>query len=285
MPFRWDVARREQLGSLPLGEEAPSYPGFEAELRTCCARVVSAGQNSDFVFIGRSPESIFDYLSGAFAETSWNDRLSLLNLSLRYTDSAELKIGSGPDVHVLRRHIAALGLAPDQIATRPRPVVLVDLVADGTTLGAVTGALTEWAADERVDVNALRRRIRFVGIVWRRKTSPNTWRWNQHAEWLEPFGRAVVKNVSIPGTLWDYLGNKQSKVSRTQPISKWQNDEWRFEPPRDAENLESLRLALRIYNHAGTAQDREQFSRELAEQPAVSESWLRTLIGELRKTA
>ena len=284
LPFRWNVSRREQLGRLPEGPEAESYAGLIADLRDCAARVIALCDDSDLVFIGRSPESIFDYLSGALDETSWLDRLSLLNLSLRDVAAGELRIGGGPDVHVLRRQFSALHLSPREIASRPRPIALVDLVSSGGTLEAVTGALLAWTRDERYDSNAVKRRLRFVGITWRTKTSPNTWRWHQDAEWLAPFRPSVVKNVSISGHMWSYLGNTQKKVSRTQPQWRWRDDEWRFAPPRDPENLESLRLALRIFDTARSEGEKPEFARMLARQPALSKPWLRSLVAELRKT-
>lgn len=285
VPFRWDVARREQLGRLPAGVEAESYPEFLEDLRICSARIVALSDESDLVFIGRSPESIFDYLSGALSETTWSERLAILNLSVRNIGAAELRIGSGADVHVLRRHLSALHLTPREIASRPRTIALVDLVSSGGTFENVATALTEWARDERFDLNAVRRRLRFIGITWRTKTSPNTRRWHQDAPWLAAFRPSAVKNISIPGRMWGYLGNNQKKVSRTQPQRRWQDTEWRTSPPREAENLESLRLALRIFETARARPEKREFARELARQPALSKPWLRSLLAELKKTA
>lgn len=284
-PFRWDIRRREQLGALIAGAEAESYPAFMHDLRICAARVIAMCDDADLVFVGRSPESIFDYLSGMFAGTTWFERLSLLNLSIADVDASDVRIGAGPDVHVLRKHLAELGLAPSEIATRPRPVTFVDLVWRGRTFGALSTALAEWTREENFDANAVTRQVRFLGITWRTKTSPNTWRWHQHAGWLSSFSRSAVKNVSIPGRMWDYLGNQQAKVARTQPRPRWRDTEWRFAPPRDSPHLESLRLALRIFDTARSRQERSEFARELARQPALSKPWLRSLLGELRRTS
>ncbi|NLC24613.1 MAG: hypothetical protein GX776_09170 [Oxalobacter sp.] len=42
----------------------------------CCARIIAFAGNSDLVFVGRSPESFFDLLSGMLFDTTW--------LELRY---------------------------------------------------------------------------------------------------------------------------------------------------------------------------------------------------------
>ena len=64
LPFRWDLTRRNQLGSLLEGEAAATYKSFPTHLLACCARVVAFSGDSDLIFVGRSPESIFDHLSG-----------------------------------------------------------------------------------------------------------------------------------------------------------------------------------------------------------------------------
>jgi hypothetical protein len=284
LPFRWDVVRREQLGRLAVGSEAESYAGFMDDLRTCCSRVLGICEDADLVFIGRSPESVFDYLSGILLETSWRDRIALLNLSFRDSGLTSLRVGVGPDVHVLRRHLSGLHLSPREIATRERPVAFVDLVASGSTFEILTRALLDWTRDEGFDANAVIRRLRFIGITWRTKTSPKTWRWHQGASWLAPFRPSAVKNVSIPGRLWDYLGNQQPKVARSQPPSKWQDESWRFSPPHEDAHLQSLRLALRIFDTARTRQEQRAFTTAVMERSAPSKPWLRAVVSEIRKT-
>ena len=70
--FRWNIARREQLGRLVAGELAPDLSYVIEEIRRCCARVIAMAGDSRLVFIGRSPENLHDYLTGALAETSWS---------------------------------------------------------------------------------------------------------------------------------------------------------------------------------------------------------------------
>jgi hypothetical protein len=64
IPFRWDLTHRNHLGSLVDGEPAESYAAFLDHLLPCCSRVLAFGGDSDLIFVGRSPESIFDHLSG-----------------------------------------------------------------------------------------------------------------------------------------------------------------------------------------------------------------------------
>ncbi len=66
-PFRWNISKREQVPKAPPIDFGALWPYFEAELRACAARVIAAAGDTDWVFVGRSPEHLFDYLSGIFA--------------------------------------------------------------------------------------------------------------------------------------------------------------------------------------------------------------------------
>src|ERR1051326_5117963 len=114
-PFRWDVARREQLGSLVESAPAARPPWFDDELLRCCARVVAFAGNSDLVFVGRSPEPLFDLLSGILLDTTWADRLSILNLSLRYASTPDAE-----DAAAIEPYLRSLGLSPDSLVACSR---------------------------------------------------------------------------------------------------------------------------------------------------------------------
>lgn len=47
-----------------------TFPGFQEQLLVACARVLALCDNSSLYFVGRSPESIFDHLSGLLFDTS-----------------------------------------------------------------------------------------------------------------------------------------------------------------------------------------------------------------------
>ncbi|HEX5725832.1 MAG TPA: hypothetical protein VFX98_10235 [Longimicrobiaceae bacterium] len=279
IPFRWDLSRREQLGRLP---EAPPYiepyPDFVAELRPCCVRVLALAGDSQLVFVGRSPESLFDYLSGVLAETSWSERLVLLNLSLyRYT-AADL---SRAELAAVRQQFQHLGLDPARIASGPRPLALVDVIASGGTLGTLQALLLDWAREEGVDPAAVRRRLRVVGLVVQGKNSPNTWRWYQRVEWAADYPRSALKSVSIPYVLWHDLGEEQKKVSRWNPPYAWGSAEM-ARPPRDYYHLMALREALGVFERGRDPGERERFAAQLAAQPEMRHRWLRQLVLELR---
>ena len=284
MPFRWDVRRREQLGTLARGEPAESYPGFLDDLRRCCARVVATAGDARLIFVGRSPESLFDHLSGALADTSWADRAALLNLSLRQQGGGRGQPDAAARAAV-RAQLAAHALDPAGIAASPRPVALIDLLYSGETFGALLELLSGWANEARVDDAALRRQLRIVGITERTKNSPNTWRWQQRLPWATAFRpRSALKGVSVPPVLWSYLGDWQKKVARSNPPWRWSDPEMR-RPPREPEHAEALRLAVALYEAGRTCTEREALATRLVAERAMRHPWLRTLVTELRGSA
>jgi hypothetical protein len=279
-PFRWDPSRRAQLGTLLRGEPAEQYPGFLGDLRECCARVVAHAGDGRPVFVGRSPESIHDYLAGALARTSRRDGGVLLNLSVYgWTPDDVEKVPR--DLGALRAQLRRLRLDPEAIASAPRPVVLVDLVAGGGTLGTVQALLVRWAVEAGVDPAAVRRRLRFVGIVARDRTRPRPWLWTRDVAWGADYRAAALRTIAVPWRLWDYLGNRQSKVARWHPPFLWGSEEVR-KPPREREHVEALRLAVRVHEQGRDAAERERLAVALAAQPEMRERWLRGLVAELR---
>lgn len=281
-PFRWNLARREQLGSLLPEETAPEpYPGFFDEVRECCVRVMASAADGDLVFVGRSPESLYDYLSGVLDETSWRERLTLLNLSMRY-DTAEAVARQHPEgLRAIRAQLDAAGLSPGAIAASERPKVFADLVWKGDTFGRLLGLLEHWAAEAGVDPAAVRRRLRFLGITERTKNSPNTWRWYQRVEWAGQLPRRALRSVSIPHWTWSYLGDNQKKVARWHPPFVWGAEEW-ARPPRTDEALAALREAYAVHLRGRDPAERARFAARLAAQREIREPELRRLVLELR---
>lgn len=288
VPFRWDVRRREQLGRL-LDVPAPRRPyvwiptrfrDLFPEVRSCAVRVLARAGDARLVFVGRSPENLFDYLTGALAHTSWADRCDLLSVSIPWGDVHGFL--PRPMVEGLHAHFRALGLSPAEIARSPRPVALVDLVSSGTTFGSLSATLATWARHEGVDVNAVRRRLRFVGITRRTRNSPNTWRWFQRVDWAADYPRNALRGVSVPDWFWSELGNYQDKTMRSNSAEHWGTDNL-MRPSRDPEAIEALKTAVRIHERARRPDERARFSAQLAAREEMREPWLRSLVVEIRR--
>ena len=280
-PFRWNLTRRNELGRLTSGERTRTYDAFSDQLLTCCVRVLALSGDSDLIFVGRSPESIFDHLSGLLFNSSWFDRLELLHFSIGIRDDSVTNQEEPKATKAMRAYLRRLELHPEAIATKPRNVALVDLVSSGTTFGRLIALFQEWCEDTKFDWNAVRRRIRLVGITKRTETSPKTWRWQQHATWLPLLAKGAVKNISIPRELWEYLGDYQEKVSPSYTPARW-GDLALSAPSYSDEQMRALRLAFDLFELGRQPERKEQFTSLLVKQTAMKEAWFRTLVQEIR---
>ncbi|HEX6041869.1 hypothetical protein [Longimicrobium sp.] len=289
VPFRWDVRRREQLGRLvdappppprAGGWTPPRFKHLLPEVRACAVRVLARAGDARLIFVGRSPENMFDYLTGALADTRWADRCDLLSVSIPWGDVHGFL--PRPMVEGLRAHVRALGLSPAEIASAPRPIALVDFVSSGTTFGSISATLATWAREEGVDVNAVRRRLRWVGITIQEKNSPKTWRWFQRVDWAKDYSRSALRGVSVPYWFWSYLGNYQDKTMRSNSAEHW-GTEALMHAPRDPEAFAALRTAVRLHEHARTREERARFAAGLTERVEMREPWLRSLVLEIRR--
>jgi hypothetical protein len=276
-PFRWDLAGGDRLGSVLDRSLAPplSYLGDLAE---CAGRVLARSDDADLYFVGRSADSVFDLLTGALSGTSWPGRLHRLPLSL-----------SGPPagltpakVRQLRANLAAEGLAPRALARRPRPVAFVDLVYVGRTYENLFRQLRDWVSSEPASWDAVRARLRFIGITEREKTSPHTWRWQQHADWTAELPRHSVTSVSIRPAVWRLLGNRQEKIEPSFHHGRW-DDPAVTVPRRDDGARTALAEAVALVEAGRSREVRRGLARVLTGEPAISRRWLRALATELRR--
>jgi hypothetical protein len=271
------VSKREHLGRLLAGWQPSFTPEFLLELLSCTARVVAFSANGDLYFVGRSPDSLFDFLSGVFASTSWEDRVRPLPVSLRWGKDP---VRRTPAERTLRRYLAGLELAPRQIVGRERPTVLVDAVVTGRTFGELVTTWHAWATEVGIPWEQVRSKLRLIGITERTKTSPKTWRWQQHVPWAVLLPPRSIKNVSVPDWFCEVLASRP-KASRSFPPEAWADPTITL-PSRNAETLAGLREAVFFYETGRAAGTRQLFAGELARAPGMQAAWLRSLVRELR---
>lgn len=289
-PFRWHIHKTEQLGQLAEGVSVDAYVGFDVDLRQAAARLLSACakiygktdavEHARIVFVGRSPENFFDYLSGAFLNEAWHESLCLLNVSLRMAHTHQLQSEYPGAEEALKRHFEALNLSPASLIHAPKPITFVDLVYSGRTFRLLFEFMHRWAKIQVQDVPAVLRKLRFVGITERTKTSPNTWRWQQHAEWTKQLPKSAICNVSIPRRMWNYMGNHQSKTSRWNPPWRWQEPKM-FKAQHTECQLQALRLAMEIFEQAQTREERLALKRCMGNTHGVKYGWFRDLMTSL----
>jgi len=203
-PFRWDLVSPDQLGTLLSGVAEPRL-WFLDPLTECAGKVLARSSNGDLIFIGRSLDSMFDLLSGALADVPASPRLYRLPLSFqRPSQRSTISAGrgwrprplTGPEVQQARHLLASAGLSPEALSRRSRPVVFTDVVHEGRTFTELFGLLREWIEEEHAQWDVIRRKIRFAGVTIRRRTSPNTIRWQQEESWTGQLPARAVQNVS-----------------------------------------------------------------------------------------
>lgn len=278
-PFRWDITRRSQLGGLVEGVALPTYAGFIDGLQQCGAR--------DWAVRRWRP-----LFHRTFArEPVRSPKRAAVRLIMDPSIVVGAILGGGVGVRppvaaaaltAFRAYCHTIGLAPEQIIHRPRPVTFVDLVSSGHTFKYLVGLLQTWCGESGYEWPAVRRKLRIVGITWRTKTSPKTVRWQQQADWVGILERGAIKNVSVPGQLWSYLGNIQPKVTPSYPHWRWGLPGTTTAPEANR-NPEALRLALHLFDEGRARNQRYAFARHLARDRAMIHPWYRDLVRELKR--
>ncbi len=279
IPFRWNLTRRSELGGLLAGPRATAYPGFHAELAGCSARVLATAGDADLYFVGRSPESIFDYLTGLVLETSWARRLNLLPFSCygSYALRAVREEGATA-LLALHAYLAHHALTPRQVLQRARPVTFVDLVCSGSTFGNFLSLLRNWTREQREDWTGIRRQLRFVCVVERGRASSE---WKEDADWLRELSTKSVRCVTVSPRFWRYLGNAQKKTMPSFSPRRWGSPDV-SRPPRSDAELAALRLGHHLFELGRKRSHRRDLARRLGQQHAMRERWLRALVSQLR---
>jgi hypothetical protein len=178
-----------------------------------------------------------------------------------------------------RRMLAGLGLAPRSLARRDVPVVFTDVVAGGSTFGDLFAVLRAWIDDEHAQWDVIRRKLRFTGVTSRVKTSPNAFRWQQHAPWARQLPASSIVNVSLDRATWSYLADHQAKLTRSFPPAQWLAEA--AAPGRDDNTRQALAQAVSLVSYGRSPEGRKALARTMDKEPALSQSWLRSLITHL----
>ncbi|RSM77518.1 hypothetical protein DL991_20580 [Amycolatopsis sp. WAC 01375] len=270
-PYRWDLVRPDQLGTLLERAEKPSL-WFLDELIACAAKVIARAGDADLYFVGRSADSVHDLLSG----TPWRERIHQLPLSF----AGACDDLTAADVARLRANLTAAGLSPYDLA-RGRPKVFVDLVYTGRTFTELYRLLRDWIDDEREAWSIIRGRLRFLGITIREDTTPSAFRWQQQFAWPADLPSHGVRNISLDEPVWLYFGNTQPKLTASFPRPRWSDENGRA-PEHSEKRLRGLAEAVAVVEAGRSKAARDLLVRHLRSEPAMAESWLRTLITRLR---
>lgn len=285
-PYRWALSRArggsppDRLGSLVEGAVRPRL-WYLPELTECTGKVLARSGGADLCFVGRSLDSMYDLLTGAFEGTTRQGPLRRLPLSLRsYPEPGPAHTAR------LREHLGAAGLAPHDLARRSRPVALVDLVSGGGTYDTLFAALADWVRESREPWPVVRRKLRFVGVTSRGRTSPNTWRWRRHTAggWARALPAGHVTGVSLDPGVWSYLGNDQAKLQPSFPPRRW-FDAYAAEPWHGPDLASALTESLALVEAGRGRPVREELVRVISREPGFADREVRALVAPLRGLA
>jgi hypothetical protein len=276
-PFRWSIARREQLGSFADALATPPHAAFLDELRTTAARVLAFADDADLAFIGRTPENFYDYLSGAFAEVEGAPKLHLVQFSLRWVSPGDTATLSAENIAALGEYFEDEGVDPTSIAKGARPLALVDMVHRGGTMENLVRILNLLARAQRVDWNAVQRRLKIIGLVDRTKNSPNTWRWQQNQNWLDLVPDTEIKNVSASLDFISYITGMQPKVTHSFDASRWREGETGA-PETQALQREAIAHAAFLYDLGRSRAERHALAALIAESQQMRQAATRALV-------
>jgi hypothetical protein len=286
-PFRWDLVTPAQLGSLLAGTREPDL-WFRDALVECAGKVLARCGGGDIVFVGRSLDSMFDLLGGALGHIATGPCLYRLPVSFQRpavrgaAGRWEVRPLTAAEQGQARRMLAGLGLAPHALARRDRPVTFVDVVNHGSTFTELFTVLRRWIGEEHAQIDVIRRKLRFTGVTVRRKTSPNTYRWQQEAGWTRELPAGAVVNVSLDGPAWSYFGDHQAKLTRSFRPDQWLADAG--EPGRGEATRQALAEAVALVSYGRSAQGRRALARAASGEPALARPWLRSLVLELNRS-
>ncbi len=257
-PFRWNLAKPEQLGRLVAGWEDVTWSDAEmVQIRSVSARIIAHSTGSTIVFLGRSPELFFDYLSGHFDDSRSYQPLVLANISLRDLPS-DYESFRPTQKRLFKSFLLDHCLSPELLLKTP--VTLVDYVASGETFTRLFNYITALAKDQGLDVKAVQRRLKFLGLVARKKNSPNTFRWYQHIDWGKQLKREQLKSVSVEPDFMYHVANSEEKMTQSFTHWRWQRA---AEISRHENNLNALKRSFSLFQLASSASERSRFQRQL----------------------
>ncbi len=283
LPFRWDLITPDHFGTLLDGMAKPDL-WYAAELLECAGKVIARSGDGDLFFVGRSLDSMFDLLGGAFEQTAWKSRLHRLPLSFAVSGR---RVGhrwrpgrvTHPQLQAAKEILHRLGLSPYQLARRKRPATFVDVVHGGGTFTDLFGLLRAWIGQTREPWSVIRQKLIFVGVTSRLRTSPKAYRWQQHAKWTRSLPARSVLNVSLDPVVWSYFGDRQAKLTHTFRPQAWLGQA--HGPLHDGRTVAALAEAAALVELGRGREARRALVQAMAADPAIAQPWLRALIVQL----
>jgi hypothetical protein len=274
------MARSHLMRRLGRGRTSTLPPYQQDRLVRCAANVVRAGGVSDFVFVGRSLESVYDLLCGALSRTTWYDRVQMLQISLRNHSPEDFHRRRPDRVASLWSYFSACQLTPQQVLERPRPVVFADVVDRGSTFDGLSRLLRLWSGSPAV-WQGVRKRLAWVAVLSETPPDHDT-HWNlSRSQWTAEFDPAQVRRVFVNTRLWRYLADRQLKTTESYTPQRW-GEPSVGRAPDGSWFLEAARAARELYRQGEKSRHR---IAALLDEPPQPIPPIASLARELRREA
>jgi len=279
-PFRWRIEAPDELGSL-IKPDLELSDRLLSDVRYCAARILAFSQNSRLVFVGRSLDSVHDYLTAILDNTSWHNRLLRLNISLYGHSIGHIRQNHPKSFASLKKYFEELTIDPIAVKSNKIPTSFVDVVCEGGTYEQIFKLLNDWSNELENGSAEMNKKIRFIGITRRKKTSPNTWRWQQQTEWTKYLKSSNIKNVSMEYEFWNYVANYQPKITKSFTPKMWETAD-SDSPSYAEETIKALNEAHFLYNAGKGKNEKQLFVKELLNKQSMKLDWLRNLALEIK---
>jgi hypothetical protein len=279
----WAEARRRTLERLVEEANHHEFYGFREQLLEVCAEVLARSEGATIVFVGRSPENLYDLLGALLRGVRRAPRLQLLPFSFRTGTlgaAARLARTQGSAVDGLGRHLDELGLGPAEIAQHASGVTFVDCVCWGTTLGNLDEALELLATRRGVDPRAVAARSAYVGLT-KESVGWSHWRSDVESGGARLFEQGRASVVPISAQLWHHLAEHSPKTMDSYVPEQWASPAQL--PALDPRRARAIRLSVELMSFGRSTAVRKAFASKLARRAHKSGSWLGSLIVQILK--
>lgn len=197
------------------------------------AWILNYCRDGELFFFGRSPENIYDFLSGVFKDFSWKDRLHLVLLSTRYTKYEETLYDVITDEQKtsVKKYLTSVGLHPKDIIQRKRRTCLVDFIHSGYSINNFVTIMERWCQEEKLSVKDMLFKFEFIMIEKEEHVVELA------EKGVEPyFMMTDIVNkcgyqsnsyhlITISDKLWESFSENPEKVTESYPAYKWGDDD------------------------------------------------------------
>lgn len=279
----WAEARDGALDRLVENARVREFYDFREDLLEACADVLARSEGRSIVFLGRSPENVYDLLRALLRGTRRAPGLVLLPFSFRVgtagTVSRLARTGAAV-IERFERHLEEHGLGPAALASAPTGFVFVDCVAFGTTFGNLDELLRVLAERRRVDPRLVFERVQYLGLT-KSSLGWTHWRHDEESQGARFFAEGRASVVPVSTRLWWHLADGAPKTTDSYTPERW--GEPPVLPPLDEHRAEAIRLATELRLFGAQRDVRRAFAGMLGRR-AKERPWLGSLIVSLLRS-